>query len=61
MAGGRSIEVVQKEIASLFAELGELSTDGLSTDEIADYALASQAVRSSADAHCVRSAGVLDR
>ena len=61
MAGGRSIDVVQKEIASLFAELGELSTDGLSTDEIADYALASQAVRSLADAHCARSAGVLDR
>jgi hypothetical protein len=61
MAGSRSIGVVQKEIAELFAELAELPTDRLTSGEIAEYALESQRIRSLADAHCARSAGVLDR
>ena len=61
MAGGRSIGVVQKEIAELFAELAEIPTDQLSSGEVADYARDSQRIRSLADAHCARSAGVLDR
>jgi hypothetical protein len=61
MAGSRSIGVVQKEIAELFAELAELPTDRLTSGEIAEYAVESQRIRSLADAHCARSAGVLDR
>ena len=61
MAGSRSVGVVQKEIADLFAELAELPTDRLTSGEIADYAVESQRIRSLADAHCARSAGVLDR
>src|SRR5687767_12540858 len=61
MPGSRSIGVVQKEIAELFAELAELPTDRLTSGEIAEYAVESQRIRSLADAHCVRSAGVLGR
>jgi Domain of unknown function (DUF222) len=61
MAGARSIGVVQKEIVDLFAELGELDQGELTSGEIADYAIESQRIRSLADAHCARSAGVMDR
>ena len=61
MAGARSIGVVQKEIVDLFAELADLDPGELTSGEVADYAIASQRIRSLADAHCARSAGVLDR
>lgn len=61
MAGGRSIEVVLKEIERLFAEAAELDPDDLTDGEVADYAARSQRLRSMADAHCLRSAGVVDR
>ena len=61
MAGARSIGVVQKEISDLFAELADLPTDVLASTEVEEYVIASQRIRSLADAHCIRSAGVLDR
>ena len=61
MAGARSIGVVQKEIIDLFAELADLATDVLTSGEVEAYVIASQRIRSLADAHCIRSAGVLDR
>ena len=61
MAGARSIGVVQKEIVGLFAELVDLDPGELSSGEVADYAVESQRIRSLADAHCARSAGVMDR
>jgi Domain of unknown function (DUF222) len=61
MAGARSIGVVQKEIVDLFAELAELDPGELTSGEVVDYAIASQRIRSLADAHCARSAGVVDR
>ncbi|MFL6205750.1 MAG: DUF222 domain-containing protein [Acidimicrobiales bacterium] len=61
MAGVRAMGVVQKEIIDLFAELSDLPTDHLSSGEVEEYVIASQRIRSLADAHCIRSAGVLDR
>lgn len=60
MGSVRSIEVVQKEIEGAFAELATLSPTDLTGAEVADYVERSQRIRSLADAHCVRSAGVLD-
>jgi hypothetical protein len=60
MGSVRSIEVVQKEIEGLFAELATLSPADLTGGEVVDYVERSQRIRSLADAHCARSAGVLD-
>ena len=60
MGSGRSVEVVQKEIEGLFAELAELDATALTDGEVADYAMRAQRIRSLADAHCARSAGRVD-
>ncbi len=60
MTSVRSIEVVQKEIEGLFAELATASPADLTGGEVVDYVERAQRIRSLADAQCARSAGVLD-
>lgn len=58
---GRSVEVIQKEIADRFAELEVLTEAGaLAGAEVGQAAVLAQRLRSMAEAHCARTAALLD-
>ena len=57
---GRSADAVIEEIRAGFEELAELDAAGLTGPEVLELVVATQRLRSMADAACVRSAGVLD-
>ena len=58
---GRSVEVIQKEIADRFAELAELTgPEALTGAEVSAAAVQAQRLRSRAEAHCATTAGLLD-
>lgn len=60
MALGRSVDVVQKDIESCFAELAALVGSDLTEGEVVDYVRRSQRIRSMAEAQCARSAAALE-
>ena len=57
----RSVEVIQEEISQRYAELAQLTTaDRLTEPEVAEVAIAAQALRTAAEAHAARTAALLD-